>query len=61
MVVPGMGSLQNGQFEFTAVNNFRIIGQGPDNNYQVHQNVHFTINANGTVTSEVDNSSVDCN
>ena len=43
------------------VNNFRMIGQGPNNNYQVHQNMHVTINANGVLTSFVDNSSVDCN
>jgi hypothetical protein len=42
------------------VNNFRLIGQGSGNNLQVHQNVHITINANGTVTATVDNTSVDC-
>ena len=55
------GSFQNGQFEQTFINNFRIIGQGPGNNYQVHQNVHITVNANGTVTALVDNTSVECN
>src|SRR5438128_141126 len=28
----------------------RVIGPGPGNNYLVHENLHFTINANGTVT-----------
>lgn len=51
----------NGAFEFTFVNNFRLIGQGPDNNLQVHQNVHVTVDANGVVTTVVDNLSVDCN
>jgi len=46
--------------EFTFVNNFRIIGQGPGNNFLVHQNVHVTVNANGEVTANVDNSSVEC-
>lgn len=47
-------------FQTTLVNNFRIIGQGPGNNFLVHENSHITINANGEVTAEVDNLSVDC-
>ena len=54
------GSLTNGQAEFTYINNFRIIGQGPGNNFTVHQNVHQTFNANGDVTSTVNNSTADC-
>jgi hypothetical protein len=46
--------------ETTTINNFRIIGQGPGNNYLVHENTHITINADGTVTASVDNLSVDC-
>ena len=42
------------------VNNYRLIGKGSGANYLVHSNVHITINANGTVTASVDNSSVDC-
>ncbi|HEY6242606.1 MAG TPA: hypothetical protein VIX17_01590 [Pyrinomonadaceae bacterium] len=53
--------LTNGAFEFTFVNNFRMIGQGPNNNLQVHQTIHETIDANGNVTTVVDNTSVDCN
>jgi hypothetical protein len=44
----------------TLVNNFRIIGPGPDNNFTVHETYHFTINANGEVTAEVANLSADC-
>jgi hypothetical protein len=44
----------------TTINNFRIIGQGPGNNFLVHENLHFTVNANGTVTASVDNLSVAC-
>ena len=44
------GSLQNGQFTETFVNNFRIIGQGSGNNFLVHEVFHITINANGDVT-----------
>ena len=53
-------SLQNGQANLTFVNNFRIIGQGPGNNYLVHETMHVTINADGTVTVFHDNFSVDC-
>jgi len=47
-------------FNFTFVNNFRIIGQGPGNNFLVHATVHTTVNANGTVTSSVNNLSTEC-
>jgi hypothetical protein len=53
-------TLQNGQFNETFVNNFRIIGQGPGNNFLVHDNFHLTINANGDVTVVHDNFSIDC-
>jgi hypothetical protein len=44
----------------TFVNNFRIIGNGPGNNFSVHENIHVTINANGELTAFVDNFSVTC-
>jgi hypothetical protein len=53
-------SLQNGQANLTFVNNFRIIGQGPGNNFLVHETLHITINANGVATVFHDNFSVDC-
>jgi hypothetical protein len=53
-------SLQNGQFEESFVNNFRMIGQGPGNNFLVHENLHITVNANGDVTVMHDNLSVEC-
>lgn len=53
-------SLQNGQANDTFVNNFRIIGQGPGNNFLVHETLHFTINANGIVTVSHDNFRVAC-
>jgi len=46
--------------EDTFVNNFRIIGQGTDNNYLVHENFHITVNANGTLTAYHDNFSIEC-
>lgn len=42
------------------INNFRMIGQGPGNNFLVHETFHVTITPNGDVTSTVDNFSVEC-
>src|SRR6516164_9457315 len=53
-------SLQNGQANLTFVNNFRIIGQEPGNNYLVHETMHITVNADGVATVSHDNFSVDC-
>jgi hypothetical protein len=46
--------------EETFINNFRIVGQGPGNNFLLHENFHVTFNANGVPTAFVDNFSVDC-
>ncbi len=54
------GSLVNGQYEESFINNFRIIGPGPGNNYVLHENFHITINANGVLTTVVDNITSDC-
>jgi hypothetical protein len=54
------GSFINGQFSDTFINNFRIIGQGPGNNFLVHETFHITINANGEVTASVDNFTISC-
>jgi hypothetical protein len=51
----------NGAVSLNFINNFRLIGQGSDNNLQVHQNTHLTIDANGFVTANVNNTSVECN
>jgi hypothetical protein len=45
---------------FTFVNNFRIIGQGPNNNFLLHQFFHVTVTASGEFTATVDFASVDC-
>ena len=52
----------NGQVgqTITFINNFRMIGQGPGNNFLVHENYHLTVNANGVVSVEHDNMSVEC-
>lgn len=54
------GSLVNGQFSFSSINNFRIIGEKTGNNFLVHSNLHVTINADGTVTTLYENFSADC-
>jgi hypothetical protein len=46
--------------EETFINNFRIIGQGPGNNFLIHENFHITFKASGIPTAYVDNFSVDC-
>ena len=53
-------SFQNGQAQQTFVNNFRIIGQGPGNNFLVHEVAHITFNANGIVTVFHDSFTIDC-
>jgi hypothetical protein len=53
-------SLQNGQGQLTFVNNFRIIGQGPGNNFVIHETMHITFNADGTMTVNHDNFTSDC-
>jgi hypothetical protein len=54
------GSLTNGQFTDTSVNNFYIVGTGGAPTYKVHETTHFTINANGDVTAFVDNLRITC-
>ena len=54
------GSLINGQASSTFVNNFRVIGQGPGNNFMIHEVVHVTFNAQGELTAVVDQFSVTC-
>jgi len=49
-----------GTYVETDVNNFRIIGSGPGNNFMVHDNFHITVNPDGTVTSFHDNFSITC-
>jgi hypothetical protein len=46
---------------YTFTDNFRLIGQGPDNNFTVKETLHYTVNANGKMTVDVDNYSEECN
>ena len=42
------------------INNFKLIGQGPGNNLLIHENIHVTINANGTLTAVHDHFTAEC-
>ena len=53
-------SLQNDRFTGTFVNNFRIIGRGPGNNFLLHVVSHLTVNANGDVAVDHEIANVDC-
>ena len=53
-------SLIKSRAQVSSVNNFKIIGQGSAPSYLVHENAHLTVNANGTVTANVDNLSISC-
>jgi hypothetical protein len=53
-------SFVNGQANDTFVNNFRIVGQGRGNNYLVHETLHFTANADGSITVSHGNFEIDC-
>jgi hypothetical protein len=44
----------------TFVNNFYMIGTGGGVNFKLHNTVHVTVNANGELSANVDNSSVTC-
>jgi hypothetical protein len=57
---PAKGSFQNGQGEFTTIENFLIVGPGSGNNFQIHGTFHFVFNANGEATAVVTNSTVEC-
>lgn len=45
---------------FTFINNFRIIGQGPRNNFLLHEDSHFTVDRRGAITSLEDHFSARC-
>jgi hypothetical protein len=44
----------------TFINNFKIIGPGPGNNFLIHQNIHVTVNGNGTLTVLRDHTTAAC-
>jgi hypothetical protein len=44
----------------TSLTTGRVIGEGPGNNFVIHENFHFTMLADGTITAFVDNITVEC-
>jgi hypothetical protein len=50
----------SGVVQVTFINRFDMIGQGPGNNFSVHETEHITILPDGTVTVFFDNFSVTC-
>jgi uncharacterized repeat protein (TIGR01451 family) len=57
----GLSLVKNGQFprEVTTMDTFTLIGDD-GSKLLLHQNTHFSINANGTFTSSVDNPILEC-
>ena len=51
---------ENKGVQDTFVNQFYMIGQGPNNNLSVHEDFHITVNADGTVSAFHDNFKVEC-
>lgn len=54
------GSFVNGLFTGTLAESFRIIGQGPGNNFQYQGIFNLTINANGELSVLHDRISIQC-
>ena len=48
------------QYQQTYVNNYRVIGQGPGNNFLFHEVFHVTYNGNGETTVVFDKVSTEC-
>jgi hypothetical protein len=47
-------------YEYTMVNDYQIIGQGQATNMDLHETVHMTVNANGSVTAWVSDYNFSC-
>jgi hypothetical protein len=50
----------SGVVQVTFINRFDMIGQGPGNNFSVHETEHITVLPDGTVTVFFDNFSITC-
>ena len=44
----------------TVIDNFRILGPNPNDNWIMYMHSHFTVNANGVPTAAVDNVQAEC-
>jgi hypothetical protein len=47
-------------YSLTHTQHVRFIGRGPDNDFSVTTTIHFTVNAKGEVTAEVQDLRIDC-
>ena len=52
-------SVSSFPFEITFVNNFKLV-DGRGGSFQIHENVHVTVNADGTMTASHDNLTFTC-
>jgi hypothetical protein len=52
--------IENKGIQDSYVNQFNIVGDGPDNNFTVRENMHFVVNADGTVSGYHDSINVSC-
>ena len=50
----------SGVVQVTFINRFDMVGQGPGNNFSVHETAHTTVLPDGTVTVSFDNFSATC-
>jgi hypothetical protein len=50
----------SGVVQVSFVNRFDMIGQGPGNNFSIHETGHYTVFPDGTVTVNFDNFSTTC-
>lgn len=55
-----MSTTATGVAVFTYINRFDMVGQGPGNNFSVHETEHTTVLPDGTVTVSFDNFSTTC-
>jgi hypothetical protein len=53
-------STSSGALQFSFLNRFYVVGQGPDNNFSIQETEHVTITPDGTVTVSFDNISITC-
>jgi hypothetical protein len=44
----------------TLIDVYQMIGQGPGNNFKVHETLHVTVNANGELITDIANFTVEC-
>jgi hypothetical protein len=56
----GISTVKDVNDVYTSVNNQRFIGRGRGSNFQLHISYHITTNANGEVTADPLNYSIEC-